>query len=140
MLCLCAYEAFQARTLATEFQETEHILKALLIAGGVLFIGVPIYALNRNNADVQLYITSVIIFAMCNIVLFVMFVPKILYKANNEPPKNIRVHLQEATEATDNTSRPSAEGERILTSKTRGQLVEEIAELRKLVAASTREA
>ncbi len=137
MLCLCAYEAFQARTLATEFQETEHILKALLIAGGVLFIGLPIYALNRNNANVQLYITSVITFAMCNIVLFVMFVPKILYKGNNEPPANIRVYVQGAT---DNSSGTSSEGERILTSKTRGQLVVEIAELRKRLAASTREA
>lgn len=102
-----------------------------------MFIGLPIYALNRNNANVQLYITSVITFAMCNIVLFVMFVPKILYKGNNEPPANIRVYVQGAT---DNSSGTSSEGERILTSKTRGQLVVEIAELRKRLAASTREA
>ena len=135
MLCLCAYEAYRARTLATEFQETEHILNALLIAGGVFCIGMPVYALNTANLDIRLFIFSVIIFACCNIILFVMFLPKIRYKENNEP----RTIISGVTVSGANAINVGASGvsfsggERILSNKTRKELLSEIATLRQEV-------
>ena len=137
MLCLCLYSAYQARNLATEFQETEHILKALIIGGGVLFIGLPVSVLNRSDQDVRLYIQSVMIFAICNIVLYVMFAPKILYKEEKEPRNDVNVYVAGVNAAVSNES---LDGEKIVTSKTRGELVQEITELRRRLAASMREA
>ena len=94
-------------------------------------------ALNQNNPDIRLFIFSVMISATCTINLCLMFLPKILYKENKEPRTDVHLYKQETP---NGRSIPSyGEGEKILTSKTRGQLVMEITELRKRLAASTRE-
>ena len=84
MLVLCAYQAWQARNLSTEFQETQHILHILLILGGVFCIGLPVLHLNKTSPDITLFISSVMVFASCISILFMMFVPKFRYKEKKE--------------------------------------------------------
>mmetsp|Transcript_10619 Transcript_10619/g.11364 ORF Transcript_10619/g.11364 Transcript_10619/m.11364 type:complete len:151 (+) Transcript_10619:3-455(+) len=139
MFCLCAYQAWQARTLSTEFQETQHILSALLILGVVVCIGLPVSLLNRANPDIAVFITSVMIFAICISVLFVMFVPKIRYKENKEPrivvngvtttPTTGIINI--ATSSVDATHESVNYGEKILTDKTHRELLIEISSLKR---------
>jgi len=141
MLCLCAYQAWHARTLSTEFQETQYILSALLVLGGVFTIGFPVVRLNDGNPNIRTFITAVILFASCISILFIMFVPKIRYKETKEP----RIMISGVTtttpiagignnSATDSNVSPSGSinyGEKILTNKTHKQLLTEISTLRR---------
>jgi len=139
MLCLCVYQAWHARALATEFQETKHILSALLILGGIVGIGVPVVILNRANPDINNFIQGVMTFASCISVLVVIFVPKIRYKENKEP--RIVVNGVTATPTTGIINSATSYnggihgsvnyGEKILTDKTHRELLTEISSLKR---------
>lgn len=132
MLCLCAYQAWQARTLSTEFQETQHILSAILILGGVLCIGLPVSALSKGNKNVQIFINGAITFAGCINALFVIFLPKIRYK---EKPRIMVSGITAtpisgmSTSSNGGTHGSVNYGEKILTDKTHKELLTEIATL-----------
>jgi hypothetical protein len=48
MLCLAFYEAWKARNLSTEFQESDYIFRALATIFVSFFIGVPVMALSKD--------------------------------------------------------------------------------------------
>eukprot|EP00751_Fragilariopsis_kerguelensis_P017584 CAMPEP_0170835026 /NCGR_PEP_ID=MMETSP0734-20130129/1307_1 /TAXON_ID=186038 /ORGANISM="Fragilariopsis kerguelensis, Strain L26-C5" /LENGTH=190 /DNA_ID=CAMNT_0011201705 /DNA_START=645 /DNA_END=1217 /DNA_ORIENTATION=+ len=131
MLCLCVYQAWQARTLSTEFQETKYILNALLILGGVLCIGLPVSILSNENPNIEIFINGAIVFAACIIALFVIFLPKIRFK---EKP---RIMVSGITLSAVNTNPDGGThgsvnyGEKILTDKTQAELLTEIATLKR---------
>jgi heme A synthase len=148
MLVLCAYQAWQARTLSTEFQETQHILHVLLILGGVFGIGLPVLGLNTTNPDITVFISSVMIFASCISILFMMFVPKFRYKEKKEQPTWSCVATAGATteagaaaltgsaitisnNSSEGTTGSFNFGEKILTTKTNKELLTEIDTLRR---------
>lgn len=134
MLIATAYEGYQARTLATEFQETEQILKAVLTMIIVLLVGLPVYAMNEVDPKNRVFIYSVMVFALCIAILFAMFLPKIRYKEKmKRKENNIIVYgvggLQHAT--TSGADGSFSQGEKILTGKSRKELLAEIATLRR---------
>lgn len=132
MLIATAYEGYQARTLATEFQETEQILKAVLTMIIVLLVGLPVYAMNEVDPKNRVFIYSVMVFALCIAILFAMFLPKIRYKEKMKK-NNIIVYgvggFQQAT--TSGADGSFSRGEKILTGKSRKELLAEIATLRR---------
>jgi hypothetical protein len=149
MLVLCAYQAWQARTLSTEFQETQHILHVLLILGGVFGIGLPVLGLNKTNPDITVFISSVMVFASCISILFMMFVPKFRYKEQKEQSTWNGVTTPDAPTAAaaaaptgsaitignnnsvEGTTGSFNFGEKILTTKTNKELLTEIGTLRR---------
>ena len=143
MLVLCAYQAWQARNLSTEFQETQHILHILLILGGVFCIGLPVLHLNKTSPDITLFISSVMVFASCISILFMMFVPKFRYKEKKEQstwtgvttaagaPTVAGTAALSNNNNSEDATRSFNFGEKILTTKTNKELLTEIDTLRR---------
>jgi len=97
---LCAlfytvYEAYRARELSTEFQETGYITKALVCMMLVCFVGLPISIISKEN-DTRMYLSVGIIFVVCMSLLGFIFVPKIWFcykKQSNTETTTGRVHI-----------------------------------------------
>ena len=61
MFCLAMYEAWQARNLSTEFQESESIFRALVCIFLAYFIGGPVLFL-VDDVQVHLFIITALLF------------------------------------------------------------------------------
>jgi hypothetical protein len=73
ILVLALIEAWRARNLATEFAESQYIARALFLMLLVIFIGLPILVIAKDNPNATLFISSGIIFVVvsCNFFCFV---------------------------------------------------------------------
>jgi len=79
LLIVAIIEAYQARSLSTEFSETQYILMALVSVLLVLFVGSSILFIARDNPDAIVLVGSAIIFVTCSCFLLLIFVPKMHY-------------------------------------------------------------
>ncbi|KAL3910972.1 MAG: hypothetical protein SGILL_007471 [Bacillariaceae sp.] len=145
VLFVALFEAWQARNLSTEFQETQYIFKALSAVMLVAFVGVPVLFLVQDNQDASSFIGSAIISVTCVSMLLFMFVPKYLFERSSssgkatvkitglQTPVSIIAEKPFQSDATteDASGRNSQAGERILSDKTRLELLAEMARLKK---------
>mmetsp|Transcript_9149 Transcript_9149/g.23182 ORF Transcript_9149/g.23182 Transcript_9149/m.23182 type:complete len:256 (+) Transcript_9149:2078-2845(+) len=137
ILMMAIFQAWRARNISTEFQETEHIYRAL---GGiilVLFIGIPVLILVRGETDTSVFVVSAITFIFCLSILLNLFVPKMVYEKERKKKDNTHitglappsVYTANGTAFPSMTSETSddgdAVGDRILSMKTRRELIEE---------------
>ena len=76
-LCLAAWQAYQARGVATEFAESDFIARAIMIMILVSSIGVPTMILVEDDARASFFAMTSIIFTLCSSLLLCIFVPKI---------------------------------------------------------------
>jgi hypothetical protein len=173
ILLFALVEAWLARNLSTEFQETQSIYNALTATLLVTFIGIPgtsscltvdlvelwapsstltqscitVLFLVRDNPDATAFVTSGLIFIFCISILLNLFVPKMMYERKRKTTQNVHIsgvpnaspsasttRLDDTTfpltsEASD--SEKGAVGDRILSTKTRQQLIEENDKLKK---------
>ena len=137
ILMMAVIQAWMARNISTEFQETEHIYRAL---GGivlVLFIGIPVLILVGGETDTSVFVISAVTFIFCLSILLNLFVPKMMYE--KERKKKDTTHITGLTQPSvptlNGTAFPSmtseasdgsdAVGDRILSTKTRRELIEE---------------
>lgn len=79
-LVYALYEAYLARNLSTEFAESIHIARALMIIMAVSFLGIPIAIIASDHARSKFFALSGIIFTICMSLLLFIFVPKELYR------------------------------------------------------------
>lgn len=120
MLCLAVFQAWRARALATEYQESEHIFRALWVILLVIFIGLPVLIIARvstvvvssfalirgrshcpfpstlfqDNPDASIFLTSAIIFVSSCAILLLIFVPKMTYlrrSQREDKPDRIKI-------------------------------------------------
>lgn len=153
MLLLAVFEAWNARNLSTEFQESEQIFKALLSILLVVFVGCPVFIIVEDNPDTSLFILSAIIFVACLAILLFIFVPKFRFDKEKRPlPATAGSHFNsggvkvtglEATRQSNQkgysfmvsiitpptgvvASQSSEDGDRILGLKSRKELAEEV--------------
>lgn len=158
-------EAWLARNLSTEFQESESIFRAILLIVLVIMIGAPVIFLARQTPDASVFIGSSIIFVISMGILLLLFIPKMRFEQqsmsgltscqsgthvhisglssgtgiNATTSIPFEVHAGNGNNSDDDTS--SCDGERILTTKTHRELAEEVALLKgKLRAKERREA
>ena len=141
VLLIAVVEAWLARNIATEFQESEHIYRALGGITLVLFVGIPVLILASENENANVFIVAAVTFIFCISILLNLFVPKMLYeKGRREKGKTHISGLQSSdtnsstnvkhgakipsmtSEASDDTD---TAGDKILSTKTRRQLIEE---------------
>jgi 7 transmembrane sweet-taste receptor of 3 GCPR len=146
-------EAWFARNLSTEFQESNYIFRSILLIVLVLFIGVPVIFLSRDNPDASVFIGCAMIFVICMGILLMIFLPKMRYRKEGRSGTDVKItglDIVSGTGSATNSTVPviafpnshasdddtaSYEGERILTTKTQRQLAEEVALLKKLLHA-----
>jgi hypothetical protein len=91
ILFLAIQQLWVSRDLSTEFQESSHVFKSLLMILLVLFIGLPVLLLTRGNGNANLFTTSAITFVMCTSILGLMFIPKIRYEQHRKSQSDITV-------------------------------------------------
>ena len=141
------FECWRARNIATEFAESQYIFKALISIVLVVFIGGPILFIAMDNPNAMVFVSSGIIFVAVCAILLLMFVPKIMYhrklqieKAKNGAGASGRTSRMSSYTNFSSSSRStefnlndnkSQETERIITTKTKKELCEEIRLLKK---------
>jgi hypothetical protein len=59
MFCLAFYEAWKARNLSTEFQESDYIFRALATILVSFLIGVPVMAISKDP-NTNLFMSSAV--------------------------------------------------------------------------------
>ena len=159
VILLALIEAWLARKLSTEFQETAAIFGVAVTIVTVLAIGIPVVILARGSPDACVFISSAIIFLICIDILWSLFVPKMRYKEKAMTTTisglNLSVLKQSTTEPalpsfpnaattsdngdiSDDDTASLDEGERILATKDRNELAEEVVLLKKLLRAKNR--
>jgi len=142
-------QAVKARNLSMEFAESAQIFRALMAVTMVMFVGGPVLLLSRDNANTLLFVASAIIFVACSSVLLLLFVPKIQFWLNATKHKgNRRLHISgiemsrpsTASNAYESTVEDDEEhtteeftGIKILTTKTREELLKENEALKRLL-------
>ena len=78
VLIFSVYEAYTARSISTEFSESEYIFKILVLILLVFFIGIPVLVIARDTPAAYVFVFAGIIFTVCCSVLLLIFVPKYL--------------------------------------------------------------
>ncbi|KAL7566109.1 hypothetical protein ACA910_003883 [Epithemia clementina (nom. ined.)] len=72
-------EAWKARNLSTEFAESHFIFRAMMAIIAVLFVGLPLLFLARDNPSAIVFVGSAIIFVASVSILLLTFLPKMKY-------------------------------------------------------------
>lgn len=73
-LMVALWQAYQARDISTDLQESSYIFIAMSLILMVSFIGVPIIIIVEGNSDVFYFISAAIIFVICAAVLLLIYV------------------------------------------------------------------
>lgn len=92
-------EAYKARKISTELQESSYIFIAMAIILLVSFMGVPVLVIANANSAAYYFVVVIIIFVVCSSILLLIFIPKV--QATRKP--NAELHRYEA-----GSSRPTA--------------------------------
>ncbi|KAG7337623.1 7 transmembrane sweet-taste receptor of 3 GCPR [Nitzschia inconspicua] len=151
-------QAWFARNLSTEFQESGCIFRAIRLIIFIICIGVPVIFLARTNPDARIFIASAIIVVTCMGILLLIFVPKMQYKEQNKSETTVVVSGIDITAGNGGFTRSKVPsdinvsydltndddaasydgGERILTTKNQHELAEEVALLKKMLLSKKR--
>ena len=160
MACVIAaiIEAWKARNIATEFAESKYIFKALISILFVVCMGGPIMFIATDNPNASVFVKSGIIFVAVCAILLLMFVPKILFHRDRQIEKKRKTKAKNgnwtgnsgssavnnslvSNSVTDPRSHCDESGkfsgEKILTTKTRRELVEEVKLLKIMLMRAT---
>lgn len=133
ILILATFQAWQARHLSSEFQETEHLFRVLSTMLVILFIGLPVTLLPMGNQDVELFMLSSAIFITALSIQILLFFPKFRYIHTHEFNRgnNVQITGFSATSSEEESNKSSLKGEAIWSEKSRRQLVKELNAVRR---------
>lgn len=76
-LLFAVFQAYQARSISTELQESGYIFTALAFILIVSFIGIPVLIVAHGNVKALYFITAGLIFVVCTSILTLIFIPKV---------------------------------------------------------------
>lgn len=134
-LLLCAvFMAYRARNIATELQESNYIFSAMALILLVSFIGVPVIIIARENVSAFYFVSTGLIFVVCQAILLLIFVPKVKALGDKEKarqsPSGDRSSLPSSVSSTSGDD----EGIRILhTRPVEAELEKKVADLERLL-------
>jgi len=113
-LILANVQAYQARSVETEFSEAKYIILCVLILLEAVLIGFPVLMLSMARPRMFYVVACTLISATCIVTLLLVFIPKILMKQKadtkkkNGDPKRFR--NQENLQHTSNDTASPAHG------------------------------
>lgn len=76
-LIFAVVQAYRARIISTELQESTYIFVAMALILLVSFIGVPVLFIARDNTSAYYFVMAGLIFVVCSSILLLIFVPKV---------------------------------------------------------------
>lgn len=83
-LLLANLQAYKARNIKTDFNESGHVGIAMLSILQIFLVGTPLVFLVTDNPPAQFFVLAAMVSVVCLSVLLLIFVPKIM-KARKEP-------------------------------------------------------
>ena len=131
ILGMATYQAWKARHLSSEFQETKHLFRILATMVIILFIGLPVTLLGMGNQDVELFMISSAIFVTAMSVQVLLFFPKFRYIHTHESKRSNNIQITGVSTSSEEENNKSSKGEAIWSVKSRRQLVKEVSALRR---------
>jgi glucan phosphoethanolaminetransferase (alkaline phosphatase superfamily) len=87
-LLFVIYQAYQARNISTDLQESSYIFMAMPLILMVSFIGIPIMVIAQNNSSASYFTAAGIIFVICISILVLIYVPKVIALKEKEHLRN----------------------------------------------------
>jgi hypothetical protein len=78
-LLVALWQAYEARNVSTDLQESSYIFMAMALILIVTFVGVPVTYIAHENSLAIYFVTTGIIFTICTSIMVLIYVPK--YKA-----------------------------------------------------------
>lgn len=142
-------QAVKAQNLSMEFAESAQIFRAVVAITMVLFVGVPVLLLSRDNANTFVFVASAIIFVASTSIQLLLFLPKIKFwmEAKKKDAER-RLHISgidfsvggmnsiqtDCYDDDDDTeSTEEFTGMKILTTKSPEELVREVEVLKRML-------
>ena len=126
-LLLAMFQAYQARSISTDLQESGYFFMAMAFILVVSFTGIPVIIIAQGNIAAVYFISTGIIFIVCMSILTLIFISKVL--ALRKPK-----HLGSPSLPSLLSSNPDDEEIKILTSPlVMAQLEKEIQDLKKQI-------
>merc|ERR1711933_560850 len=130
-LLLALFQAFKARKISTELQESNYIFMAIVLVTQVMFIGIPVVYIAQDNVAAYYFVSSGIIFVVCSSVLLLIFLPKVQALRKTESNDGETSRYSASNASTDSV----VEGIRILNApRAVAEQGKEILELKRLLA------
>ena len=130
LLFYACLQAYRARKISTELQESSYIFTAMALILLVSFIGIPVIIIARENVSAYYFVSSGLIFVICASILLLIFAPKM--KALRK--KKLRRQSDTSGSRTSAISSTDNEGIRILdTGQGQAELEKEVANLKALL-------
>mmetsp|Transcript_33075 Transcript_33075/g.69613 ORF Transcript_33075/g.69613 Transcript_33075/m.69613 type:complete len:271 (-) Transcript_33075:28-840(-) len=77
-LLFALFQAYKARNISTELQESSYIFVAMILILLVSFIGIPVIIIARDNVSAFYFVMAGLIFVVCTSILLLIFMPKVI--------------------------------------------------------------
>lgn len=104
-LLFSVFEAYRARHISTDFQESSYIFIAMALIFVVALLGIPVIVISRDNVAVSYFVTASLIFIICSTILLLIFAPKVNALRENNRRSTIAYTRSSATANTNLTTR-----------------------------------
>eukprot|EP00956_Cyclotella_meneghiniana_P038765 scaffold159697_cov56-Cyclotella_meneghiniana.AAC.3 len=137
-LLVALQQAWQARKITTDLQESSYIFMAMALIVLVSGIGVPVMIISEGNSTVSYFVSACLIFVVCGSILILIYVPKLL-ALNERRQRQPNNTFSRSRQTPDNSTQSDEAGIMILSfpdeqkeleSKVK-KLTEEVTELKK---------
>mmetsp|Transcript_28510 Transcript_28510/g.60418 ORF Transcript_28510/g.60418 Transcript_28510/m.60418 type:complete len:308 (+) Transcript_28510:2113-3036(+) len=76
-LLFALYQAYMARKISTEFQESTYIFLAMTLILLVSFIAIPVMVVAQDNSAASYFVMASLVFVVSTSILLLIFVPKV---------------------------------------------------------------
>lgn len=101
-LLYAVIEAYKARKISTELQESSYIFIAMAIILLVSFMGVPVLIISQANSAAYYFVVVSIVFVVCSSILLLIFIPKV--QAMRKPNTGARRYTISTSRASSDSS------------------------------------
>jgi len=134
ILLFAVLQAYRARNISTELQESTYIFQAMALCLLVSFIAIPVIIIARENVSAYYFVSLGLLFVICSSILLLIFVPKI------KALRDKRLRRSDSRNSTNRSSVTSSSeaddvGIRIINSaQGQAELKKEVADLKLLLA------
>lgn len=97
-LLVALWQAYEARKVSTDLQESSYIFIAMALILMVSFVGIPVIIVAEELPSIKYFISASVIFSICTSILVLIYVSK--YRAFKKKKQTARQHSSSSREST----------------------------------------
>lgn len=76
-LLFALFQAYKARNISTDLQESKYVFTAMALILIVSCIGIPVIIIARDKVAASYFVTACLIFVVCSSIQLLVFIPKV---------------------------------------------------------------